>query len=94
MAVGKGSIQRVKAAANVAVEEPKKENAEVKTAKDAVKETPAKKTAPKKETATKKAPAKKSVAQPKAAKAKKDDIHEKKFEMIDGIYTTLPTYLL
>jgi len=91
LAVGKGSIQRVKVAANVAAEEPKKENAEVKE----VEAAPVKKaSAPKKETATKKAPAKKTVAKPKTANAKKDDIHEKKFEAIDGIYTTLPTYLL
>ena len=54
----------------------------------------AKKAEPAKKPVAKKAePAKKPVAK-KATAPKKDDIHEKKFEMIDGIYSTLPTYLL
>ncbi|MBR6638280.1 MAG: hypothetical protein IKK96_05415, partial [Lachnospiraceae bacterium] len=54
------------------------------------KKAPATKKAAEKKTAAKKPTAKK----PAAATVKKDDIHEKKFEMIDGIYSELPTYLL
>jgi len=94
MAVGKSSIQRVKAATG---------NAQEEVVKAVVAEKPVKKAEPKK-TEAKKAPATKRVAEQKpaakktAAKkpaaVKKDDIHEKKFEMIDGIYSELPTYLL
>lgn len=68
MAVGKSSIQRVKAVSENITEE-------------------AAKTIPEEKSVNKQA-AKKTVD------SKKDDIHEKKFEMIDGIYSDLPTYLL
>lgn len=79
MAVGKSSIQRVKAVSENITEEnvkmiPTEENVNEQAA---VKKTSVKKTAVK-----------------KTADSKKDDIHEKKFEMIDGIYSDLPTYLL
>ncbi len=98
MAVGKSSIQRVKKAAT-GVNEETAVAAEVKTE---VEEKPVKKTEPKKVATTKKTAAKKPAEkkapakEPAAKKAapKKDDIHEKKFEMIDGIYSELPTYLL
>ena len=98
MAVGKSSIQRVKVVAGSAAEEVTKVTpAETEVKKVAPKKTEVKKAAPKKEAekkpATKKPVAKKPVAK-KATAPKKDDIHEKKFEMIDGIYSTLPTYLL
>lgn len=73
MAVGKSSIQRVKAVSENITEEAVKTISEEKSVnKQAAKKTAAKKT----------------------VDSKKDDIHEKKFEMIDGIYSDLPTYLL
>ena len=98
MAVGKSSIQRVKVATGSSVEEVVKVTpAETEVKKVAPKKTEVKKEAPKKEAekkpVAKKTAAKKPVAK-KATAPKKDDIHEKKFEMIDGIYSTLPTYLL
>ena len=101
MAVGKSSIQRVKAATGSAQEDAVKAVAPVE-------EKPVKKVEPKKtetnKTEVKKASAKKTTEQAatkktaavtkKPATVKKDDIHEKKFEMIDGIYSELPTYLL
>lgn len=73
MAVGKSSIQRVKAVSENITEEAVKTIPEEKSVnKQAAKKTAAKKT----------------------VDSKKDDIHEKKFEMIDGIYSDLPTYLL
>lgn len=97
MAVGKSSIQRVKVATG---------NAQEEAVKTVVEEKPVKKVEPKKaetkkapatkKTAEKKPVAKKTVAKKPAAAAtvKKDDIHEKKFEMIDGIYSELPIHLL
>ena len=98
MAVGKSSIQRVKVAAGSTVEEVTKATpAEKDVKKVAPKKTEVKTEAPKK-AAEKKPVAKKTAAKKpttkKAVAPKKDDIHEKKFEMIDGIYSTLPTYLL
>lgn len=73
MAVGKSSIQRVKAVSeNITEEAVKTISKEKSVNKQEVKKTAAK----------------------KAADSEKDDIHEKKFEMIDGIYSDLPTYLL
>lgn len=97
MAVGKSSIQRVKVAAGSTVEESVKAVPAEEVKKAEPKKTEVKKEAPKKaaekKPATKKTVAKKPAAK-KAVAPKKDDIHEKKFEMIDGIYSELPTYLL
>ncbi|MBE5948332.1 MAG: hypothetical protein E7261_04805 [Lachnospiraceae bacterium] len=94
MAVGKSSIQRVKVATGSVAEEPVKVVVEEKPAKKAEpKKTGAKKTTVTKKATEQKTEVKKTVAK-KPATPKKDDIHEKKFEMIDGIYSELPTYLL
>ena len=96
MAVGKSSIQRVKVATGSAQEEAVKAVVEEKTVKKAEPKKVETKKAPATKKATEKKPAAKKPAakKPAAATVKKDDIHEKKFEMIDGIYSELPTYLL
>lgn len=96
MAVGKSSIQRVKVATGNAQEEAVKTVVEEKPVKKAEpKKAETKKAPATKKTAEKKPVAKKTVAKkPAAATVKKDDIHEKKFEMIDGIYSELPIHLL
>ncbi|MBQ9765133.1 MAG: hypothetical protein IJW18_02940 [Lachnospiraceae bacterium] len=105
MAVGSGSIKRVQKAATkiqgdnapsevTKVEVAEKKEAEVKEAP--VKKETAKKAAPKKTTTKKtesKAAEKKTTAKTKAT-TKKDDIHEKKFEVVSHISSDLPYYLL
>ncbi len=97
MAVGSGSIKRVqKAAAQIQGDTPVTEEAivvaEVKAEvnKEAPKKAPAKK-APAKKAAPKKTSA---TAAKKVEKVKKDDIHEKKFQVISKIKSDLPDYLL
>lgn len=99
MAVGKGSIQRVQKAAKEIRPETATEKAapaEVIEAgntprtKASGTQTAANKPAPVKKTATAKKPA--SSQKPKTSAG--DSLHEQKFEVISGICTDLPDYLL
>lgn len=110
MAVGSGSIKRVqKAAAQMQGDVPEAiETAKTEVKEEAPDKAPAKKAAPKKtasksvdgadkpKTTTKKAAAGKTsaAAVKKAKEDKKDDIHEKKFQVISKIKSDLPYYLL
>ncbi len=109
MAVGSGSIKRVqKAAMQIQGDMPAATEAVKVEVKEEAPKAPAKKTAPKKatsksaadadkpKTTTKKAAANKTstAVAKKVEEVKKDDIHEKKFQVISKIKSDLPDYLL
>ena len=90
MAVGKSSRQRVKAVSeNIAEDTVKTVSAKKEVKKDTtVKTSETKKTSTQKKDVKKQAQAKKPVV---AKETKKDDMHVKKFESINGIYFVVPT---
>ncbi len=103
MAVGSGSIKRVKkAAAEIQGDVPVVEGAAVEVKTEVKEEAPKKKAPAKKPTTKKTTTAKSAEDKPKAAKkaapekaeVKKDNIHEKKFEVVSNIKSDLPYYLL
>lgn len=92
MSVGKGSIQRAAQAKSAA--EEKEVGAKTPEVKAEEKKAAPKNTGKKTAAQTKKEAVKKDTPVVAASVISSDDIHEKKFEAISGIYCELPTYLL